>query len=523
MNVPVGAPKPNAPVENTPTGPELPAAPVDGEGAPNGDGAATPPKQWGGIGEALSHLFTQGDPMGAWGQLTGGGQMGVGLGGGLLLLMLLSRLFGGRGKQASLKDYTNEEIGHARYLLAKQAGVFYKDIEPDAIGLQMKTEGAPERPEEMFAMTERHREPRWLTKLWDNPGPNHERDYTTSMDQADQIAERNPTLYGEDVHPDRRQEMLISALLQQNFKHRYRNISPQGVLALSDLAKGRNMNVAVPKDIGEDVDKYVASLGESGQSDDMRAETMAKAAFTSPGVRPAPRFSRRGRGSRPEQKFVPGHRFQGSSSTRIQKMPAVRESGGDKAIDKMTMGKEAVSLPPNWRTLLGGALGLGAGAYGPLAFGAQPSLSTALPAMLTGMAGGGVADYHAMTSEGKKQQSKLRGKKPRDEQDERNLAVLDDIYQKQSAFQQLTKAAATYDQTGVAHFTSSPRGEVNPCDLAEKIAMKPLMMIRIRQQRIIAGKPKKTGSPSVKPSDNGTSSTTDMAKSKDRKGEFAVT
>lgn len=72
-------------------------------------------------------------------------------------------------------------------------------------------------------------------------------------------------------------------------------------------------------------------------------------------------------------------------------------------------------------------------------------------------------------------------------------------------------------------------GQVNDeekaASFAEKLAMKPLMVMQIRRQKITmapSGK-KGTKSPSVRPSDNKTPSTNDMAKSKDCKGAFTVT
>lgn len=92
--------------------PMAPPSQMPQQGA--GMGPKTPAQPMWNFGPAFQQLLA-GDPLKAWGQLGMGGKWGVGLGGGALLMLLLSRLF---GKQAS---YTPAQVKQAQDLLDRMA------------------------------------------------------------------------------------------------------------------------------------------------------------------------------------------------------------------------------------------------------------------------------------------------------------------------------------------------------------------------------------------------------------------
>ena len=78
------------------------------------------------------------------------------------------------------------------------------------------------------------------------------------------------------------------------------------------------------------------------------------------------------------------------------------------------------------RQLLGGLLGVLAGSYGPLAFGAQPNMLYTLGGGLTGMGLGAYSGYNKLKKDISKEYKKLKGKPNLTEQESRNLAVLEE-------------------------------------------------------------------------------------------------
>jgi hypothetical protein len=238
-------------------------------------------------------------PLGMGG-MPGWGKTGMGIGGGLLLLLLLSQLFGKRG---SLEDYDDDERRQAQDLMdrmmkratgqQKHAGLFYRNTEPTGIGMMNKSAPSP-GDMDMFSMIERHREPRLLTKLWDNP---------------DLFEEEEEHL---------RPLIAAQALMPQK---RYRKIQPERTAMMAAMLND-DENLVVPPDVKEELMEWLDA--QEGLEEDPKAKAASYAS--------APRFSRSAKGSKPDGKYLPGHKYQGSSTKPI---PRTRTTGMDARINKI--------------------------------------------------------------------------------------------------------------------------------------------------------------------------------------------
>lgn len=284
---------------------------------------------------------------------------------------------------------------------------------------------------------------------------------------------------------------------------------------------------------GASLDNYTDD--ERGQAQDLLDRMMKRA-----GLAQAPRYSRTGYGANPAGKFVPGNQFQGSAT---KAMPRVRQTGADAAIGKMAangIAKQAVMYG-------GGSFGLNP-KYGPGLELGYSNLFGLVPVPTVGLDIGG--PQHGLTVGGPLpyigarigpretgavgwRRNFPRGL-PEVVYDAIQGRSRDDVVlheylkrlKRQNAHgrrkQELQQAVSDAEAESAAINSGEPTEEprTKAAAFAVKLAMKPSMMVRIRQRRIIVAP---RHSPSVRASDNKTPSTNDMAKSKDRKGDFAVT
>jgi hypothetical protein len=324
------------------------------------------PTSWSGSGQALD----KGNYAGAFQSMPGWGKAGLIGGGGLLLMLLLSKLF---GKQASYNPAQVKEAQHVLHnmtpaqraklsgeaMATKTAGLFYKDIEPEGIGMRSTEEDADgnEIASDMVALTERYREPRLLTRLWDNPGEMHENDYMRAFDDSFDAMDQNPDMLS-DIEERNRFPVLASKALQTNHPKRYRNISPEAAIQLL-----LNSDPDAIEALGGDEEKAAA-------------------------CKSAPRHSYTTKEKRSRGKFARGNRFQGSQ-TKSAELPRTVEDIGPNH-QSVTYDVTGTPLAPdmaNVKHYLGRYLSKNPELVTALGHGAQLGTTTALGAGLGALMG----------------------------------------------------------------------------------------------------------------------------------------
>lgn len=157
----------------------------------------------------------------------------------------------------------------------KQGGLLYKDTDPTAIGIQSALAGQSPS-DQPFLMVERFREPRLLTRLWDNPGPNHEHDFTRSLNSASEILDRKPDIYRnlpnlQDLTGNRQMDILVSSLLELRHPHRYRAVRPETAAAFLSQSPAQ-----MPDDLRDELDAYLAKNQPAGDAETQPTKVASK-------------------------------------------------------------------------------------------------------------------------------------------------------------------------------------------------------------------------------------------------------
>lgn len=485
--------------------PEGGAAPTGG-GPPSSGGADN--QSWGGAWDAL----TGGDVGGAWNQTPTYGKVGLGAAGGLILLMLLRKLF---GKRASLNEYTQSEIQQANETMDRmtKSALLAPAVK---VAPRYSRKGRGIAPERKFVPGHRFQ---GSSRKSLNPKPNAVRE--TGADQkidsmmgksAKIDLGRKPgpleasylaDLAGIDSQLEANRQVLRSG--ETGLFPFAANLNTK-VLPVARRSAANQANNAATRwlsDIGIGGDfNWGDALAAAGGGEDIRNK--ARQWYESSGMKgmedkvddPAGETT---------QRETPWHKMQQGAMVDADKDIAFHRWMRKNRpyhywlnpFDKSGPFNELIDRGMR-RSIAGGARPEStAGRFGMFMV---PGLS-----MLTGTD----AAKNKLRRSALKNNLMDAGEGTKVTKEERQQAV--DRKKKETDGRKGRDA----DGDGKTNEKASA--------FATKLAMKPLMAVRVRQQQFIIPKKKKpTRMPSVKAQDNQTASTTDMAKSKDRKGNFVV-